>query len=190
MAGHDYWHTPPELYGLLDEEFHFQCDAAATAENTLCPLWCGLDKVPGGFAFDALTSDWSFGGQATSIYCNPPYSKMADFVYRAWDQCQANKLTVVLLIPAYTDPAYWWECIVPHADEIRFLRGRVSFLERGLKKESARFPSVVIVFRYRRGVTQGSPRVIWWDWKDAAKVPHATPLLDVVESVLPVDLPR
>lgn len=183
MASHDYWHTPPSLYALLDAEFCFQVDAAASAENTFCPLWCGLDSVPGGYAYDALTSDWSFGGEAQRVWCNPPYSKMGEFVFRAWEQCQAHRLTVVLLIPAYTDPCYWWDCIVPYADEIRFLRGRVSFLERGAQKTSARFPSVVIVFRYRAGELRGSPRVTWWDWKPAAKVPYDTPLLDAVDPV-------
>lgn len=178
MAGHDFWHTPPGLYRLLDEEFGFGLDAACSSDNCLAMFGLTEDR-------DALTTEWNDWRIVTqgAVWCNPPYSKMAEFVYRAWEQCQKHHLTVVLLIPAYTDPAYWWDCIVPFADEIRFLRGRVSFLERGLKKESARFPSVVIVFRYRRGVTQGSPRVCWWDWKEAAREPHSTPLLDALDPV-------
>lgn len=176
MAGHDNWHTPPELYALLNAEFGFQCDAAATAHNTFCGLWCGLDSVPGGFAYDALTSDWSFGGQAQRVYCNPPYSKMGAFVRRAWQQCQEHHLTVVLLIPAYTDPGYWYDCIVPHADEIRFLVGRVNFLENGAKKQSARFPSVVVVFRYRPGEMRKPPHIWWWKWKGISK--QSVPLLE------------
>jgi phage N-6-adenine-methyltransferase len=167
MAGHDYWHTPPGLFRLLDEEFGFALDAACSDANCLTTF--GLTEER-----DALVAEWNYGG---AVWCNPPYSKMSEFVHRAWIQSQEHKLTVVLLIPAYTDPGYWWDCIVPHADEIRFLRGRVSFLEHGQKKESARFPSVVVVFRYRAGEMRASPRVTWWDWKPAAKESWATPLL-------------
>jgi phage N-6-adenine-methyltransferase len=169
MSGHDYWHTPPELFLALDQEFHFDLDAAANAENRLCTRW--IDE-----AENALEAGW-FG---RAVWCNPPYSQMGAFVRRAWDQCQHQQNTVVLLIPAYTDPAYWWECIVPFADEIRFLRGRVSFLEHGQSRTSARFPSVVVVFRWRRGEARGFPRVWWWDWKVKTEAERA-PLFAVNE---------
>ena len=151
---HDVWHTPPELFRVLHEEFAFDLDAAAHAGNALCPRYISPEQ-------DALKTSWL----GKTVWCNPPYSLIGPFVMRAWDQCRTQRSTVVLLIPAYTDPAYWWDVIVPYAEEIRFLKGRVSFLEHGRKKESARFPSVVVVFRWRRGEQRGSPRVWWWDWK-------------------------
>lgn len=173
MAGHDVWHTPPDLFRLLNDEFGFGMDAACRQGNCLTPLGITED-------LDALVTEWNDWRVVTdgAVWCNPPYSKLAAFVERAWEQSQKHHLTVVLLIPAYTDPGYWWDVIVPHADEIRFLRGRVSFLEVGQKKTSARFPSVVVVFRWRHGITQGSARVCWWDWKCAVREPHETPLLD------------
>lgn len=156
MAGHDNWLTPPDLFAVLDSEFVFDLDSAASD---------GHEKIARHITpeQDALATDW----RGKAVWCNPPYSMMREFVCRAWQQCQAQRNVIVLLIPAYTDPGYWWDCIVPFADEIRFLRGRVSFLENSLdgKRESARFPSVVIVFRHRRGVQKGAPRVFWWDWK-------------------------
>jgi phage N-6-adenine-methyltransferase len=169
MAGHDVWHTPPELFRVLDAEFHFDVDVACHDGNALCPL--AITE-----AENALVTPWMGG----TVYCNPPYSLLGAFVGRAWDQSQQQKATVVLLIPAYTDPGYWWDVIVPFADEIRFLRGRVSFLENGQSRCSARFPSVVIVFRYRRGVAKGSPRVWWWDWKAETDVEVLAPLFSGV----------
>jgi hypothetical protein len=54
----------------------------------------------------------------------------------------------------------------------------VSFRENALsgKRESARFPSVVVVFRYRSGKMLGSPRVWWWDWKTLTEVEDVAPL--------------
>lgn len=50
---------------------------------------------------------------------------------------------VVLLIPARTDTIYFHEYIYNKA-EIRFLKGRLKF---GGSKNSAPFPSMVVVFR-------------------------------------------
>ena len=165
MSGHDVWHTPPELFRVLDQEFRFDLDAACSIFNALCGQWLTEED-------DALKQPW----YGRSVYCNPPYSLLGPFVERAWQQCQAQKNTVVLLIPAYTDPGYWWDVIVPFADEIRFLRGRVSFLENGQSRQSARFPSVVVVFRWRTGVARGFPRVWWWDWKAETDPQKIAPL--------------
>lgn len=172
MAGHDVWHTPPELFRVLNAEFAFDVDAACHEGNALCPEGITEDR-------DALKTPWCGG----VVFCNPPYSQLGPFVERAWDQCQTQRTTVVLLIPAYTDPGYWWDVIVPFADEIRFLRGRVSFLENGQTRQSARFPSVVIVFRYRRGIAKGSPRVWWWDWKAETAQGVLTPLFAAAQEI-------
>lgn len=158
MAGHDNWLTPPELFDLLNSEFAFGLDASASPGHEKCAQFITPDQ-------DALSSPWGAG----AVWCNPPYSLIGQFVYRAWQQCQEHRNTVVLLIPAYTDPAYWYDCIVPFADEIRFLCGRVSFLENGAKKTSARFPSVVVVFRWRAGEMKKPPHIWWWKWKQQRK---------------------
>src|SRR5688572_26511614 len=112
MAGHDEWQTPQRLFDLIDAEFHFDLDAAATEHNTKCDEWIG----------QGLGSPWL--GRA--VWCNPPYSDLPTWVARAWQQCQEQRNTVVMLIPAYTDPKYWSEIVIQHADEVRFLKGRVS----------------------------------------------------------------
>ena len=55
----------------------------------------------------------------------------------------SNDATVVCLIPARTDTA-WWHDYVMKANEIRLVRGRLKF---GGAKNSAPFPSAVVVFR-------------------------------------------
>jgi len=156
MAGHDNWLTPPDLFHLLDREFGFDLDASASAGHEKCARFITPEQ-------DALVTPW----EGRTVWVNPPYSLMSKFVQRAWEQCQEHRNTIVLLIPAYTDPAYWYDCIVPYADEIRFLVGRVSFLENGARKTSARFPSVVIVFRWRQGEFKKPPHVWWWKWRNA-----------------------
>lgn len=56
---------------------------------------------------------------------------------------------MVMLIPARTDTSYFHDYIFNgKADEVRFLRGRLKFTdEEGNVKDSAPFPSAVIVWR-------------------------------------------
>ena len=49
----------------------------------------------------------------------------------------------MFLIPARTDTKWFHEIVLPHAQEIRFLRGRLKF---GGMKNSAPFPSMLVIF--------------------------------------------
>lgn len=153
---HDEWGTPVELYLLLNEEFRFDLDAAATAENNKHTNYISPEQ-------DALVTPWV----GRNVWCNPPYSMMAEFVRRGYEQSREHHNTVAMLIPAYTDPRYWWEYCTK-AEELRFLKGRLAFLENGHKKTSARFPSVVVVFKWHPGEIRGFPQIRWWDWRVAS----------------------
>ena len=116
-----HWATPKELYAELDKEFHFNCDP--------CPLY-GLE--------DGLPVPW--GSRA---FVNPPYGReITRWLKKACQENQLGKL-IVCLIPSRTDTR-WWHEYVMKADEIRFLKGRLKF---GDSKNSAPFPSAVVIFR-------------------------------------------
>ncbi len=147
--GKDNWQTPPDLFLELDQEFNFTLDAAADASNHFCDRWLG----PGSdISEDALT--WK--GEDETIFCNPPYSNIAEFVKWA-DSLSLNTLTtkVVMLIPSRTDTKYWhahiWdrEKHQPHPNvQVRFIKGRVKFIDpfNPEGRNSAPFPSVIVVF--------------------------------------------
>ena len=64
---------------------------------------------------------------------------------KAWQEAQTGQ-TIVLLIPARTDTAYFHDFIYGKA-EIRFLRGRLRFTdEAGNAGGRAPFPSMVVVY--------------------------------------------
>ena len=132
------WATPQEFFDLLDSEFHFSLDVAATSKNAKCSKFFTKDD-------DALTKDWS----GECVWCNPPYGRslLPLFVMKASGEVQKPNTTVVLLIPARTDTRYWHEYIFPHADEIRFIRGRLSF---GKGHAPAPFPSAIVIFKSAR----------------------------------------
>lgn len=72
------------------------------------------------------------------MFCNPPYSDIRPWLSKAREAALA-----VFLVPARTDTR-WWHDLAMKADEIRFLRGRLKF---GDAKNSAPFPSVLLIFR-------------------------------------------
>jgi len=135
----DQWETPPELYALLDTEFGFGLDVCALPENAKCERFFGPDD-------DGLAQEW-----AGVCWMNPPYgSEIAAWVGKAHAAAAAGA-TVVCLVPARTDTAWWWDHC--RHGQVRFLRGRLKF---GGGTMGAPFPSALVIF--------GLPAsVIWWD---------------------------
>ena len=73
---------------------------------------------------------------------NPPYGReIGRWMRKAYESAH-DGATVVCLVPARTDTAWWHDYAV--RGEVRFLRGRLRF---GDAKNSAPFPSAVVVFR-------------------------------------------
>jgi hypothetical protein len=118
-----HWPTPKAVYEKLHAEFQFDFDP--------CPL--GEHEQDGSAP---LFTSWT----GRRVFCNPPYNKaMVPFLERAREATVA-----VFLIPARTDTRWFHDIVLPHAAEIRFLKGRLKF---GDAKNSAPFPSMVVVFR-------------------------------------------
>ena len=124
----DMWETPAAFFRALDAEFHFTVDVCAVPENAKCKVFYTPEQ-------DGLVQNW--GG---CCWCNPPYGRgIGKWVKKAAEA----ECTVVMLLPARTDTAWFHDYIYGHA-EIRFVRGRLKF---GDSKNSAPFPSMVVIFR-------------------------------------------
>ena len=129
------WGTPGWLIERLNGEFHFTLDAAATAGNALCRRYYTAED-------DALAKPWR-----GRVWCNPPYSRVGEFVAKAWEEVEAGRAeVVVLLVPSRKDTR-WWHDYVEGKAEVRFIRGRLKFSG---SKNSAPFPSALLVLRRER----------------------------------------
>ncbi|HUT00251.1 MAG TPA: DNA N-6-adenine-methyltransferase [Candidatus Thermoplasmatota archaeon] len=134
----DEWETPKWLFDKLDKEFHFNCDAACTVENRKCDTFYDING-------DALNpnADWN-----NIAFLNPPYSKIAAFMKKAYEE-SLKGATVVCLIPCRTDTRYWHDYCMK-ASEIRLIKGRLKFTNQNIEKTtSATFPSCIVVFDER-----------------------------------------
>jgi len=127
------WATPRAFYDVLNAEFKFDFDPCPTEPD-----------------FDGLSVEWG-----TRNFVNPPYgNQIKHWVAKAYEESQRGKL-VVMLIPSRTDTR-WWHDYVMKADEVRFVKGRLKFDDRG---GSAPFPSAVVVFRGTSCEDSGFPKI-------------------------------
>lgn len=127
----DDWQTPREFYDKLYAEFKFDFDP--------CPIYA---------KFDGLQVEWG-----NSNFVNPPYSLKlkSAFVKKAIEESKKGKVCV-LLLPVSTSTALFHDYIKPNAKEIRFIRGRISFIGINTKgilvggKTKPMHDSMVVVF--------------------------------------------
>jgi len=139
----DTWTTPRDFFDKLNAEFNFGLDAAALQTSTLVPdNWYGPDH-PDPAARDALRIEWNHNSRGRPIWLNPPYGRVIKDWMRKASEVAAGGGTVVCLVPARTDTA-WWHDYCINAYEIRYIRGRLKF---GEQKNSAPFPSAVVVMK-------------------------------------------
>lgn len=129
----DEWYTPQDFFQMLDNEFHFDLDPCATHDNHKCEKYFTKEQ-------DGLSQKW--GGH--KVFCNPPYGRaIGDWVKKSYEESQNPETLVVMLIPARTDTK-WFHDYIYNKAEVRFIKGRLKF---GGSKNSAPFPSMVVVFK-------------------------------------------
>lgn len=128
-------------------------DVASTGDNAKCERYFTESE-------NGLEQDWR-----GSVFCNPPYGReISQWVKKAYSESLLNTNgVIVLLIPARTDTRYWHDYIFNKASEIRFLKGRLKFELNGVSKQSAPFPSAVVVYK---GSDAGNSKVTTDDTKE------------------------
>ena len=140
---HDNWQTPKHILDQIEKEFGKFFDP--------CPI---------NADFNGLEIDWK-----SVNFINPPWSiklKTA-FVKKAIEESKKGKVCI-MLIPVSTSTKLFHEDILPNADEIRFVKGRINFIgfnsegQNGEKFQSGQNDSMVIIFGASRFQTQANPK--------------------------------
>lgn len=126
----DDWATPDAIFKKLDKEFRFEQDVCAEKKNTKCSNYWDKEQ-------DGLAQSWT----GKRCWMNPPYGReIGKWVEKA---ATGGASIVVALLPARTDTR-WWHDFIQGKAEVRFIRGRLKF---GGSKNSAPFPSAIVIFR-------------------------------------------
>jgi len=116
----DLWQTPKEIFNTLNNEFWFEMDVAASEENKLCEKFFDEED-------DALSRDWHLCN-----WCNPPYSNIMPWVNKAIEQHEKGS-TTVMIVPADTS-VKWFKSAYDSCNEVRFISGRISFINAETQK--------------------------------------------------------
>lgn len=119
ISGSDSWATPKEFYDFLNAEFNFNDDP--------CPLF---NNPP----IDGLTREWG-----NSVFMNPPYSKPAPWVEKAYLESLKGKIVVGLL--RGDTSTRWFHDWVLWKAELRFIKGRIKF-----NGKPSPFPSIIAIW--------------------------------------------
>lgn len=128
----DQWSTPQDFFDKLNEEFDFNLDVCADTKNHKCAMWFNKEE-------NGLIKSWD----KSRVFCNPPYGREIGLWVKKASEAVGG--VVVMLIPARTDTKYFHQYIYKKKGvEIRFLKGRLKF---GDSKNSAPFPSMVVIFK-------------------------------------------
>jgi phage N-6-adenine-methyltransferase len=161
LDGKDEWRTPLTVFQYFNNLYGpFDLDAAADESNHLCLRWFG----PGGEKENALAANWGpmlqfnpsdesrFEYRPARVWLNPPYSETKKFLEKAVEELLASRAHTIALVAARTDTKVFHETIIPHANRIIFLKGRLNFTDPSgiLGKNSAPFPSMVVQFTTAR----------------------------------------
>ena len=126
-SGNNDWNTPADFYQELDREFNFT-----------------FDPCPNDPEIEGLMIPWG-----ESNFVNPPYTtKLQDaFANKALiEHTKGN--TVVMLVPARTSTKRFHKIFLPYASEIRFIQGRLHFINpvTGVSPGPAPFDSMLVIF--------------------------------------------
>lgn len=126
----DMWATPQDFFDKLNAEFNFDLDVCANDENAKCAKYYTIET-------DGLAQEWK-----GTVWMNPPYGReIGKWMRKAYESARQGA-TVVCLVPARTDTRWWHDYAIK--GDVRFIKGRLKF---GGSKNSAPFPSAVVVFK-------------------------------------------
>lgn len=109
----------------LDAEFNFTADVLG--EQPCCEHYL------------RSCTDWG-----SRTFCVVDHANVKTWLNRAYDASRCESVQcVVCLCPARTNADYFHDLILPHADSVRFIRGRLKM--PGHVKQSP-YPSCIVVF--------------------------------------------
>ena len=129
------WETPQLFFDALNAEYHFDVDVCATENNAKCERYYSKEQ-------DGLSQQWK-----GVCWMNPPYGREIGKWMRKAYESSLYGATVVCLVPARTDTAWWHDYAMK--GEVEFVRGRLKF---GGSKANAPFPSAIVTFWAARDV--------------------------------------
>lgn len=152
------WSTPDDFFGVVDAEFDFQLDVAATTKNAKCIAHITPET-------DALNANisWTMTGR-DRLWLNPGFNKPAPWFEKAYHASQKRTTMVVVVLGLISPSTGWWRDWAMKASEIRLVGGRrIQFVPAGDVKLSSN-PRENALYIFRHNPYNMPPVIRWWDW--------------------------
>ena len=140
--GNDNFETPFYIFNQLDNIFDFNLDVACTPHNAKCVNFISHDD-------NALLTNW---GEYSRCFCNPPFSKKAEFIKKAHDEVQNHNCPIVVMIlPLNSMDTKVWHEIIENRYHYEILQGRISFIDPETKqpRKGNNSGTVIVYFKKR-----------------------------------------
>ena len=137
--GNDEFQTPDYIFNQLDNIFNFQIDLACNIFNKKCDI----------SFIDSLASNTFWSGRC---FCNPPFSKKAEFIKKADEQVQNGFCPIcVMILPLNSMDTKVWHEIIEGRYHYEILKGRISFIDPKTKqpKKGNNSGTVIVYFKKR-----------------------------------------
>lgn len=136
--GNDYFETPPEIFDQLERIYNFDMDVAWNEDNCLCPK-CITEKQ------DALKGTW-----IGRCFCNPPFSKKAEFIKKAVEELEKGSLYIcVMILPLNCMDTKVWHEYIEDKFYYEILQGRIAFIDPETRrpKKGNNSGTVIVYFK-------------------------------------------
>jgi hypothetical protein len=141
----DEWCTPENVLERVRAFAPIEFDPCSNSQSIVGARWTNA-VISTNFNPDGLTLDWLAAATGDGlIYCNPPYSKISDWISKC-DEEALKGCEIIALVPARVDTRWFSKCWM--ATAICFWRGRLKFLGA---PSSAPFPSALVYWGEREG---------------------------------------
>lgn len=93
---------------------------------------------------DGLVESW----RVETVFMNPPYGYgISTWMERVHRAAREEGATVVALVPCSADTGWWHEHVMVAGAEVRFVKGRVQFLQDGKRGGHAAVASAIVINR-------------------------------------------
>ena len=128
------WETPQYFFDEINKEFMFDVDVCAVKQNAKIPNF--IDPHLNG-----LKISWH-----GNCWMNPPYDKTKrNWIAKAYNESQNGNLIVCLLQSIGTDTK-WFHKYIMKSSEIRFIKGRIQFINNGKVGANSNISSMLVIF--------------------------------------------
>ncbi len=140
--GNDYFQTPPYIFEQLDNIFNFTCDVACDEKNK--KTYIGITEKQ-----NSLKIGWGIH----RCFCNPPFSKKAEFIKKAYEEVTNGYCPIcVMILPLNSMDTVAWHEYIEGKFHYEILKGRIAFIDPETQKPKKGNNSGTVIVYFKKNI--------------------------------------